>query len=54
VLAAPAQELTAVVVAAGTPVPQDTIIVTVSCPPVNVTWALVAGPRTTSADPKPG
>jgi len=28
-------------------------MVTVSCPPMNVTWALVAGPRTTSADPKP-
>ena len=40
-------------VAVGTPVPQDTIMVTVSCPPVNVTWALVVGPRTTSPAPKP-
>ncbi len=28
-------------------------MVTVSCPPMNVTWALVAGPRITSLDPKP-
>jgi hypothetical protein len=54
VLAAPAQELMAVVVAVGAPVPHDTIIVTVSWPPINVTWALGAGPRTTTADPKPG
>ena len=28
-------------------------MVTVSCPPMNVTWALVVGPRTTPPDPKP-
>jgi hypothetical protein len=44
---------TAVTVAVGTPTAQDTTMVTVSCPPMNVTWALVAGPRTTSVDPKP-
>ena len=49
----PAQVLTAVEVAVGTPVLHDTTIVTVSCPLVNVTWALVAGPRTTSLDAKP-
>ena len=49
----PAQVLTAVEVAVGTPVLQDTTMVTESCPPVNVTWALAAGPRTTSVDAKP-
>ena len=44
---------TAETVAAGTPAAQDTTMVTVSCPPMNVTWALRAGPRTTSLDPKP-
>ena len=28
-------------------------MVTVSCPPMNMTWALVAGPRATPPDPKP-
>ena len=44
---------TVVAVAVGTPTAQDTTMVTVSCPSVNVTWALVAGPRTTPVDPKP-
>jgi hypothetical protein len=45
--------LTVVDVAVGTPASQDTIMVTASCPPVNVTRALVAGPRMTPVDPKP-
>jgi hypothetical protein len=48
-----AVELTAVEVAKGAPASQDTTMVTVSCPPVNVTWASVAGPRTTLLEPKP-
>ena len=45
--------LTAVEVAVGAPASHDTTMVAVTWPPVNVTWALVAGPRTTPLVPKP-